>query len=123
MPAIPLCAKAREEAPASMQTTVNAIIEREAVMPKVFRRRGQLMEQAGGEWRKGRRLRSRRNTRRASGLLMFIRAAGATGREITPNGGAWHPLRRARSLVARPGRAHFELSSSDFAAAFIGSNA
>jgi hypothetical protein len=54
MLAIPLCAKAREEAPASTQTTVNAIIEREVVMPKVLRRRGQLMEQAGGEWRKGR---------------------------------------------------------------------
>ena len=35
MPAIPLCANARDEAPASRQTTVNAIIEREAVMPKV----------------------------------------------------------------------------------------
>jgi hypothetical protein len=39
MPAVPLCAKAREEAPASTQTTVNAIIEREVVMPKVLRRR------------------------------------------------------------------------------------
>ena len=40
------------------------------------------MEQAGGEWRKGRRVRSRTNTWRASGLLMFIRRAGATGRQI-----------------------------------------
>ena len=31
------------------------------------------MEQAGGGWRKGRRLRSRTNTRRASGLLTRIR--------------------------------------------------
>ena len=30
------------------------------------------MEQAGGEWRKGRRPRSRTNTWRASGLLMLI---------------------------------------------------
>src|SRR6478672_4844754 len=93
MPAIPLCAKAREEAPASRQTTVNAIIGREAVMPKVLRRRGQLMEQAGGEWRKGRRLRSRTNTWRAPGLLMLIRRGRcnrapsvALGEALPPDG-------------------------------------
>ena len=35
------------------------------------------MEQAGGEWRKGRRPRSRTNTWRASGLLMLIRTGMA----------------------------------------------
>src|SRR5687768_3737973 len=106
----PLCAKARQGAPASRQTTVNAIIGREAVMSKVLGRRGKLMEQAGGEWRKGRRLRSRRNTWRASRLLILIRRGWCNRapnfRRTAVRGIA---VRRARSLVdRRPGRAHFE---------------
>src|SRR5215216_1946569 len=102
MPAVPLCAKAREEATASTQTTtVNAIIGREVVMPKVLRRRGQLMEQAGGEWRKGRRPRSRTNTWRASGMLMLLRRGRSNRAPNFAQRGAWHPLRRARSLVDR----------------------
>ena len=83
MPAMPLCAKAREEAPARTQTTVNAIIEREVVIPKVLRRRGQLMEQAGGESRKG-EARAITNEYVASLRVVdtHLQGAAATARQI-----------------------------------------
>src|SRR6476659_2790555 len=97
MPAMPPCAKAREEAPASTQTTVNAIIEREAGMPNVLLKRGQLMEQAGGEWRKGRRVRLRTNTWRASALPNSL--SGQVHSAGPAVGNAW-PRRMLAALPA-----------------------
>src|SRR5262247_3577350 len=72
---MPACATAREEAPASTQTTVNAIIEREAVMPKVLLRRGQLNGASRQSVAQGEAPVIMNDTWRASGLLTHIRRA------------------------------------------------
>src|SRR4029453_3548662 len=72
---------------------------------------GQLMEKAGGEGRKGRRLRSRTNPWRASGLLMLIRRRRCNR---APNSAETAVVACPSScaIAGRPsGRADFELSS------------